>query len=95
MELTKDQVIRIANHARIHLTDDEIERILPDLNSILNLIKQLDEIDTSNIEQIDQITGLKNVIFNDNIETFPDMEKLIDCSPMGKKNNMIRVKKSK
>jgi aspartyl-tRNA(Asn)/glutamyl-tRNA(Gln) amidotransferase subunit C len=94
MKLTKDQILRVAQFARIHLSDDEVESLIPDLNSILELISQLDEVDTENVEQIDQITGLKDVMEKDEIKPFLKTDELIKCSPMIKKERMIQVKKS-
>jgi len=94
MKLTPNQVQHIAEMARIHLSETEIIELIPDLNSILNLIQTLDEIDLKNIPQIDQITGLKNITEDDIIQPFLETDKLVECSPLPKKNNMIQVQKS-
>ncbi|XUU61984.1 Asp-tRNA(Asn)/Glu-tRNA(Gln) amidotransferase subunit GatC [Erythrobacter sp. HA6-11] len=50
MSVDKDTVAKIANLARIKMTDEELERMAPELNGILNWVEQLGEVDTSDIE---------------------------------------------
>ncbi|WP_394730873.1 Asp-tRNA(Asn)/Glu-tRNA(Gln) amidotransferase subunit GatC [Altererythrobacter sp. GH1-8] len=50
MSVDKETVAKIASLARIKMTDEELERMAPELNGILNWVEQLGEVDTSNIE---------------------------------------------
>ncbi|GAA4763723.1 Asp-tRNA(Asn)/Glu-tRNA(Gln) amidotransferase subunit GatC [Stakelama sediminis] len=50
MSVDKATVERIANLARIALSDEEIERLAPELDNILGWVEQLGEVDTSNVE---------------------------------------------
>ncbi len=50
MSVDKQTVAKIASLARIKMTDEELERMAPELNGILNWVEQLGEVDTSNIE---------------------------------------------
>ena len=52
----------------------------------------LEEINTDNVEPSSQITGLKNVIFKDEINEYGYSEKLLKESPQQIHNNMIKVK---
>jgi len=54
MSLDLATVRRIAALARIHVEDDEAERLQSELNSILGWIEQLNEVD---IEGVDPLTG--------------------------------------
>lgn len=50
MSVTKQEVAKIAGLARINLTDDELDQMVPELNNILAWVEQLGEVDVSGIE---------------------------------------------
>ena len=50
MSVDKKIVAKIANLARIVMTDAELERMAPELSKILDWVEQLSEVNTSNIE---------------------------------------------
>ena len=41
---------KIASLARIRMGDDELDRMVPELNNILDWVEQLGEVDTSGVE---------------------------------------------
>ncbi len=45
MSVDRDEVLRIAGLARLHLGDDELERMTGDLNSILRYVDALGELE--------------------------------------------------
>ena len=49
MSVDKDDVIKIANLSKISFKDHEIEKILVDLNQIIEWVDQLAEVDTDKI----------------------------------------------
>ena len=51
-----------------------------------------EEVDTSKVEPIAQITGLKNVTFEDKEQPSDLADKLLDQSPMPKQDHMLKVK---
>jgi len=63
--ISKKQVEHIAKLARIELTDQEKEKFTKELSSILDYVEQLNKVDTKNTESIKQITGLKDVMRED------------------------------
>ncbi|MEP2235642.1 MAG: Asp-tRNA(Asn)/Glu-tRNA(Gln) amidotransferase subunit GatC [Alteripontixanthobacter sp.] len=50
MSVDKQQVAKIASLARIAMSDDELERMVPELNNILGWVEQLGEVDVSGVE---------------------------------------------
>ncbi len=50
MSVDKATVARIASLARIKMSDAELERMAPELNSILDWVEQLAEVDVTGIE---------------------------------------------
>jgi aspartyl-tRNA(Asn)/glutamyl-tRNA(Gln) amidotransferase subunit C len=59
MLLDKAQTAKIANLARIRLSDEELARLQGDLNSILKFVEQLDEVDTGDIEPMASVSENK------------------------------------
>ncbi|MFH1012259.1 MAG: Asp-tRNA(Asn)/Glu-tRNA(Gln) amidotransferase subunit GatC [Candidatus Peregrinibacteria bacterium] len=90
--LSKDDVKKIARLARLHLSEDEIEKFSKQLSDILSYSKKLDEVDTSAVEPIAQITDLKNVTFTDETEDCEYRDALLKQSPQTVKDHMIQVK---
>ena len=69
MSVTNDQVRHIAKLARIAMSDEELERLLPELNNILGWVEQLGEVNTDGVEPltavIDQKLRLRDDVVND------------------------------
>jgi aspartyl-tRNA(Asn)/glutamyl-tRNA(Gln) amidotransferase subunit C len=57
MKVTEKDVTYVADLANLELTDQERLRMLKDLNSILEYIDRLNELDTSNVPPMSQISG--------------------------------------
>ena len=49
MSVSPEQVRHIAKLARIAMSDEELERMVPELNNILGWIEQLGEVDTDGV----------------------------------------------
>jgi aspartyl-tRNA(Asn)/glutamyl-tRNA(Gln) amidotransferase subunit C len=69
MSVSPEQVRHIARLARIAMSDEELERILPELNNILGWVEQLGEVNTDGIEPltavVDQKLRLRDDVVND------------------------------
>ena len=57
MKVTEKDVSYVADLANLELTDLERERMLKDLNSILGHIDLLNELDTTNVPPMAQVSG--------------------------------------
>lgn len=66
-DLTRDDILKLAQLARISLTDEEVEEFAGEFNAILTYVKQLDAVDTSGLEPTSQVTGLTNVTRPDEV----------------------------
>ncbi len=69
MSITSDQVRHIAKLARIAMSDEELERLVPELNNILGWVEQLGEVNTDGVEPltavIDQKLRLRDDVVTD------------------------------
>jgi aspartyl-tRNA(Asn)/glutamyl-tRNA(Gln) amidotransferase subunit C len=69
MSVSPEQVRHIAKLARIAMSDEELDRLLPELNNILGWVEQLGEVETDGVEPltavIDQKLRLRDDVVND------------------------------
>ncbi len=56
MPLTEKDVLYVADLAHLELSEEEIKKFLPQLDSILQYVQKLNELDTSQIEPMAQVT---------------------------------------
>ncbi len=61
MELSHDEVRKIAELAKLDLTDDEVALYAGQLSSVLQYFQRLQQIDTSQIAPTASVLPLKNV----------------------------------
>jgi aspartyl-tRNA(Asn)/glutamyl-tRNA(Gln) amidotransferase subunit C len=59
MSVTNEQVRHIARLARIAMSDDELERLVPELNNILGWVEQLGEVNTDGVEPLTAVIDQK------------------------------------
>jgi aspartyl-tRNA(Asn)/glutamyl-tRNA(Gln) amidotransferase subunit C len=62
VELSHDEVRRIAELAKLDLTQDEVALYAGQLSKILDYFRRLQELDTSHIEPTASVLPLKNVM---------------------------------
>ncbi len=56
MKVTEQDVLHVADLANLELTPQERERMVADLNSILNYVDRLNELNTSGVEPMAQVS---------------------------------------
>jgi aspartyl-tRNA(Asn)/glutamyl-tRNA(Gln) amidotransferase subunit C len=57
MKVTEKDVAYVADLANLELTDQERQRMLKDLNSVLDYIDRLNELDTSSVPPMAQVSA--------------------------------------
>ena len=69
MSVTEKEVRHVAKLARLALSEEEIAKMVPELNNILGWVEQLGEVDTSGVEPltavIDNHLRLRDDVVND------------------------------
>ena len=58
MKIDKNTINKIARLSRIKLDDKESEDYIKDLNSILDWVEQLNEVNTENVEPLSNISSV-------------------------------------
>lgn len=67
----KIDISHIAKLANLQIEENKLEKFSSQLSSVLDYINKLNELDTSTIEPTSQVTGLENVLRDD--ETQPSL----------------------
>ncbi len=79
--LTKEEVVKISQLARIQLTDAEVEKFQKQLSTVLDYVEELKKVDTNGLEEVSQVTGLVNVQREDRIEVADNHEQILSQAP--------------
>jgi aspartyl-tRNA(Asn)/glutamyl-tRNA(Gln) amidotransferase subunit C len=92
-KLTRDDVLKLAQLARISLSDDEVAEFSEELSAILQYVEQLSSVDVSGVEPTNQVTGLTNVMREDTVKDYGyaplDLLKNVPKT----QDNMLKVKR--
>jgi aspartyl-tRNA(Asn)/glutamyl-tRNA(Gln) amidotransferase subunit C len=88
-----EEVKRLARLARIGLNDEEVGRISVELDQIVTFVERLNETDTSDVPETNQVTGLSDVWRDDAIEPSQlNQEELLAGAPE-QQAGQIKVKR--
>lgn len=81
MSVTKEDIVKIARLARIHLTEDEVQKRTDNINGILQWIEQLNEVDTDGVEPLRDIVGTELALRTDEVTDGGYVEKILANAP--------------
>src|SRR5687767_12203811 len=69
-DLSREDVLKLARLARLTITDEEVEKYRAELSEILKYVEQLQGANVDGLEPTSQVTGLKNVMREDEIADY-------------------------
>lgn len=81
MDIDEAQVKKIAGLARLSLTRDELSLYQGQLVKILHSMEELSRVDTTDVPPTSSVSGVENVMREDEVEAFPDTESILDGAP--------------
>lgn len=90
MAFTKADIEKLAKLARIELTEEEKEKFKDQLSSILDYVRQIQEVDTSKVKPGFRL-ALKNVFREDLVDQYKDIDNSIKQFPQ-KAGRLSKVK---
>ena len=92
-ELTREDVLKLAQLARLSLTDEEVEEFRSELSAILGYVQQLQDVDVAGLKPTTQVSGLTNVMRDDVLVDYGiDRKDLLKNVP-AVEDDMIKVKR--
>ena len=71
MKIDKNTTLKIAKLSRIKIDNSEIEELSAELNSILDWVEQLNEVNTDNIEPLSNVS-MSKLPFREDIQSNED-----------------------
>lgn len=87
-----EQVRKVAHLARLELETDEEEQFTTQLNSILEYVEQLNELDTADVRPTTRAIEVSNIHRPDQLEVFSDRDSLLSNAP-DREDDFIKVPK--
>jgi len=92
MEITKEEVEKIAKLSRLELSPEEKEKFSRELGRILEYINKLKEVETEKVEPLYQVVGVNNVSRDDKIFSSNESDKILNEAPE-KEGRFFAIKK--
>jgi aspartyl-tRNA(Asn)/glutamyl-tRNA(Gln) amidotransferase subunit C len=93
-KLSRDDVLKLAQLARLKLSEQEIEEFRTELSDILQYVEQLQSVDISGLKPTNHVTGLTNVMRKDEVKDYGyKAEDLLKNVPKVNKDKLIEVKR--
>ncbi|WP_422444414.1 Asp-tRNA(Asn)/Glu-tRNA(Gln) amidotransferase subunit GatC [Thermoanaerobacterium sp. DL9XJH110] len=90
MRITKETVEHVANLARLYLSEEEKAEMTDKLNSILEYMEKLNELDTEDVPPTAHVIPIKNVFRDDRVRESLPVEEVLKNAP-DKDKNFFRV----
>ncbi|HJN65800.1 MAG: Asp-tRNA(Asn)/Glu-tRNA(Gln) amidotransferase subunit GatC [Pirellulales bacterium] len=81
MGLSREDVIKVAQLARLELSEAEIAALTSQLGDVLTYIEQLSKLDTEGVEPMAHAVEMVNVLAEDVIEESFDREQILSNAP--------------
>lgn len=66
-QLTREDVLKLAQLSRLSLTDEEVDEYLKELAAVLDYVQLLDTVDTTGKDPTTQVSGRVNVMREDEV----------------------------
>ena len=90
--ISSDEVRKVAQLARLQLNESEINQHAEQLEKILEYIKQLEKINTKNIQCTTRAIEVVNVLRKDEKKEYENSEELLNLAP-SRENKFFKVPK--
>lgn len=82
MSLTRDEVLHIAQLARVGLTDEEVEKFQAQLSEILDHFETLRELDTEDVPPTSYPLTLESVMREDKVAPSLPVDEVLGNAPL-------------
>ncbi len=92
MQVSKEELLHIANLAQLEINENEIDEYLSNLQDILNFANIVNNVPVDDLDITIGANEAKNIFRKDEVERFEDNEMLLQNAP-AKSQNMFKVPK--
>ncbi|MFC1837689.1 Asp-tRNA(Asn)/Glu-tRNA(Gln) amidotransferase subunit GatC [Thermodesulfobacteriota bacterium] len=81
MKITPEEISHVANLARLHLSQEEVEAMAKQLDEILTYVAKLNELDTDGVPPTTHAISIVNAFRKDEVKPSLDREKVLANGP--------------
>jgi len=81
MKITRDDVIKVAELARLEFREEELEKFTEQLGNILKYIGKLNELDTKDVEPTSHVLDLTTPLREDKVVEWLTREEALENAP--------------
>ena len=92
MEVSKEEILHIANLAHLNIEENEVDKYLLNLQDILNFANIINNAPVENLDITVGVNEAKNVFRKDEVKIFEDNEALLQ-NAVSKEDNMFKIPK--
>lgn len=92
MQVSKEELLHIANLARLSIDENEVDNYLKNLEDILNFANIVNDAHVENLDITIGANEAKNIFRKDEIKVFEDNEALLQ-NAINPEQNMFRIPK--
>lgn len=92
MKLTREDVVYVADLARLELDESQLKTYGEQLTNILDYAEKLNELDTTNVIATAHVLPINNVLREDEVKPSLDREKALQNAP-SQENGCFKVPK--
>lgn len=92
-KLKRDDLLKLAQLARLDLDEEEIAEFTGELSAILGYVEQLQDVDVNGLRPTNQVTGLTSVTRDDEIRDYGYAPKDLLKNVPTVKDDLIKVKR--
>lgn len=85
MSISPEEVLNIANLARLQIKQDEVEQYATDLSNIINLVEQMNTVDTKDIQPMAHPLDATQRLREDKVTEENQRDKFQAIAPSAKK----------
>lgn len=82
MSISKEEVMKVANLARLELSEQEAENMTGQLADILGYVAKLNEVDCQNIAPTTHVLAIENAFRNDEVKPSLPREEALANAPL-------------
>ena len=81
MKISKDDIIKVSELARLEFKGEELEKFTEQLGNILEYIEQLNELNTDNVEPTSHVLDMSTPLREDKVVEWLSTEEVLKNAP--------------
>lgn len=81
MKISRAEVEHVAQLARLHLTEEELQKMTEQLDTILSYVQKLEELNTEGLPPTTHALAVSNAFRQDEVRASLSQQESLACSP--------------